>query len=218
MTVHKNNYIVGIIKKNSNQLKNTGTRLTRGLLLLILLILIGVTGYYFIDDYSLVDAIYMTVITVSTVGFGEVIPLSDAGKIFTSLLILGSLGIIAFFITVFSQQLIDMQMRFVFMGQKHKLKLKKMENHVIVVGYGRNGQQVVQQLMDYNELFVVIDQSHKVVADQPNNKLNFIEGDATTDEVLEKAGIHKAKALITSLPIDADNLFVALTARSLNPD
>ncbi len=64
----------------------------------------------------------------------------------------------------------------------------------------------------------MIDQSHKVVADQPNNKLNFIEGDATTDEVLEKAGIHKAKALITSLPIDADNLFVALTARSLNPD
>jgi len=159
----------------------------------------------------------MTIITVSTVGFGEVIPLSDAGKIFTSLLILSSLGIIAFFISVFSQQLIDMQMHFILPGYKQKLKFKKMENHVIVVGYGRNGQQVVQQLKDYNETFVVIDQSHKVVADQPNNKLNFIEGDATTDEVLEKAGIHKAKALITSLPIDADNLFVALTARSLNP-
>jgi voltage-gated potassium channel len=195
-------------------LKSTSIHLIRGGLLLILIIFIGVTGYHLIDDYPLVDAIYMTIITVSTVGFGEVIPLSDGGKIFTSFLILGSLGVIAYFISVFSQQLIEMQMHFHFPGYNQKLNLKKMENHVIVVGYGRNGQQVVQQLINYHEEFVVIDQNHELVLNHPNN---FIEGDATTDEVLEKAGIHKAKALVTSLPVDADNLFVALTARSLNP-
>ncbi len=202
--------------QKTNHLRSTTIQLIRGLLLLVLLILIGVAGYHFIDDYPIIDAIYMTVITVSTVGFGEVLPLSDAGKIFTSFLILGSMGIIAFFITVISQKFIEMQLLFI-PGYKQKLKSKKMENHVIVVGYGRNGQQVVQQLRDYNEEFVVIDQSHDVVVNQLNSKLNFIEGDATTDEVLEKAGIHHAKALVTSLPIDADNLFVALTARSLNP-
>lgn len=186
--------------------------------MLILIIIIGVTGYYFIDNYTLVDAIYMTIITVSTVGFGEVIPLSDAGKVFTSFLILGSLGVIAYFISMFSQQLIEMQMHFHFPGYLQKSNLKKMEKHVIVVGYGRNGQQVVEQLINYSENFVVIDQSHEVVTGQIKSKINFIEGDATTDEVLDKAGIQSAKALVTSLPLDADNLFVALTARSMNPN
>lgn len=160
----------------------------------------------------------MTVITVSTVGFGEVQPLSDAGKIFTAFLILSGLGIIAYFITTISQNLFQNQMSF-FYGAYNKRKGKlKMENHVVVVGYGRNGGQVVNELIDLGNDLIVVDESHEIVINNMGKPVRFIEGDATQDEVLIKADIKTAQALIATLPSDADNLFVVLTARSLNPD
>lgn len=184
---------------------------------LVLLFLFGTIGFMMIDDYSFINALYMTVITVSTVGFREAQPLSDAGKLFTAILILGSLGILTYSISILSQHFFQRQMQFFLTGFYHRNKKKKMNNHVVVVGYGRNGDQIVKELIGSGSDVVVIDQDHNIVINNIGGPSRFIEGDATNDDVLIKADIKNAKALITSLPNDADNLYVVLTARSLNP-
>ena len=183
---------------------------------LITIFIAGIIGFMIIDDYSFVNALYMTVITVSTVGFREAQPLSDGGKIFTALLILGSLGVLTFFITAITQSLFQRQMSFFYTGYNKKNRRTKMENHVVVVGYGRNGDQVVKELMTHSESMVVIDRNHDIVINNIGKRLRIIEGDATDDEILIKADIKTARSLITTLPNDADNLFVVLTARALN--
>ncbi len=186
---------------------------------LIVIFLSGIAGYMFIDDYSFVDAFYMTVITISTVGFREAQPLSDAGKIFTAGLIFLSLGVFTYFITLLTQNLFQRQLSFIYPAfNKRKKRRSKMENHVIVVGYGRNGDQVVKELSAFGSKIVVIDENHELIISNIGTPVRFIEGNATHDEVLLKADIKKARSLITTLPNDADNLFVVLTARALNPD
>ncbi len=180
------------------------------------IILIGVAGFYLIEDYPLIDALYMTIITTSTVGYREVYPLSDAGKLFTVFLIFASIGVLAWFVSNFTQTLFQRQMRFFLPGYNKKLKFKKMENHVIVCGYGRNGSQVVKELQTYGEKVVVIDQNHNLVLSHMGDPVRIVEGDATEDSTLIKADIATAKALISTLPNDADNLFVVITARALN--
>ncbi|UBM62934.1 potassium channel protein [Candidatus Sulfidibacterium hydrothermale] len=184
----------------------------------IILIAIGTSGYMFIESYSWLDALYMTIITISTVGFREVYPLSDPGKIFTMFIILSSLGVVAYFISHLTQRLFKAQLSFFFSGNLKNLKLKKMENHIIVCGYGRNGKQVVEELTAFDEKVIVVDKDHELVVNNATQAFQVIEGDATEDEVLLKAGIARARALIATLPLDADNLFVVLTARALNPD
>ncbi len=187
-----------------------------GLYVLILMV-IGTVGYMIIESYSLIDALYMTVITVSTVGFREVRPLTDPGKIFTIFIILSSLGVLAYFLSNLTQSLFKTQLSFFFGGNLKHLKQKKMENHVIVCGYGRNGSQVVHELTAFGEKVIVIDKDHELVVSKMTEPIQFIEGDSTEDQVLLQAGIDKARSLITTLPLDADNLFVVLTARTLNP-
>jgi voltage-gated potassium channel len=181
------------------------------------IIVIGIIGFMMIDDFSFVNAMYMTVITMSTVGFREAQPLSDAGKLFTSFLILGSLGVLTYFITSITQSLFKRQMSFFYPGFSKRKKNAKMENHVVVVGFGRNGDQVVKELMAFGSNVVVIDENHEIVINNIGRPIRFIEGNATDDEILIKADVKSARALITTLPNDADNLFVVLTARALNP-
>jgi len=188
-----------------------------GLLVLIILI-VGISGYMLIDDYSFVSAIYMTVITIATVGFGEVEPLSDGGRLFTVGLILSSMVVLGYFISILTQNLVHSQLSFFYSGNNKIRSIKKMENHVIVVGYGRNGQQVVDELLSMGSEVVVVDESHEIVINNMGKTFRFIEGDATNDEILIKANIKSAKSLISTLPNDADNLFVVLTARSLKHD
>lgn len=184
---------------------------------LLAIITTGVFGFMIIDNYSIVNAIYMTVITVSTVGFREAQPLSDGGKLFTAFLILMSLGVLTYFITAITQNLFKSQMSFFIGGYNRKTRASKMEKHVVVVGYGRNGDQVVKELLLQSSNMVVVDTSHEIVINNMGRPIRFIEGDATEDEVLIKADIKTARSLITTLPNDADNLFVVLTARALNP-
>jgi voltage-gated potassium channel len=187
-------------------------------LLVFFIITIGVVGYMLIDDYNFVSALYMTVITVSTVGFGEVEPLSDGGKLFTSGLILSSLVVLGYFVSVLTQNLFHSQLSFFYAGNNKNRRIHKMENHVIVVGYGRNGRQVVEELSSMGADVIVVDESHEIVINNMGKPVRFIEGDATDDEILIKANIKSAKSLISTLPNDADNLFVVLTARSLKHD
>lgn len=171
-----------------------------------------------IDDYTFVNALYMTIITISTVGFGEVSELTETGKIFTSILILASLVVLGYFISILTQKLVHTQVSFFYSRNNIKNTLKKMENHIIVVGYGRNGKQVVNELLIIGLKVVVVDENHDLVINNMGRPVRFIEGDATDDEVLIKAGIKTAKSLISTLPNDADNLYVVLTARALKHD
>lgn len=193
------------------------TKILIGVAMIFGIIVIGVAGYMFIEDDGFLNALYMTVITVSTVGFGEVHMLSPEGKIFTMFLIIISFTTYAYALTTISTHFFEGQLKFFLRGYGTKT-IKKMQNHVVICGYGRNGQQVAKEMKAHNHRFVVIDQNHDVVIKNAEKNSGFLEGDATQDEVLLKANIKTAKALITTLPIDADNLYVVLTARALNPN
>lgn len=193
-------------------------RLLYAALLLVLLLSFGTIGFMLIEDFDLLNAFYMTTITISTVGFGEVHELSVGGKIFTIILILTSLGVLTYVVSIVSTQFFEGQLSYVLSGYQKKSIRKKMENHVIICGFGRNGQQAAKDLLAHNHKFIIIDQHKEIIMKNFENKHTFIEGDATQEEVLLEAKIEKAKSLITTLPNDADNLFVALTARSLNPN
>jgi voltage-gated potassium channel len=192
------------------------TKILIGFLLFIIIVVIGVSGYMIIEGDEFLNALYMTVITVSTVGFGEIHNLSPAGKIFTMFLIVSSFTTYAYALTTISTQFFEGQLKFLIKGYGTKA-IQKMQDHVIICGYGRNGQQVAKELKAYHHPYVIIDQNHDVISKNLEIEGNFLEGDATQDEILLKANIHKAKAIITTLPIDADNLYVVLTARALNP-
>jgi len=178
----------------------------------------GVTGYMLIEGDNFLNALYMTVITISTVGFGEIHKLSNPGKIFTMFLILSSFGTYAYAISIITTHFVEGQLADFFTGgRRSKSKVRKMNKHIIICGYGRNGQQAVKELIAHHQTFVIVDNNHDLILHNLGKDVRFVEGDATNDDVLEKANIKGAKALITTLPNDADNLFVALTARALNP-
>ena len=171
-----------------------------------------------IEHFTLVEAFYMTIITVATVGFQEVHPLSENGRIFTALLIITSFGTFAYAITSISQYVLDGEFRNYFKNYRVNTVIQKLENHIVICGYGRNGKQAAQVFKNNKQKFVVIEKSKELFSSFSQTNIDlFVEGDATQDEVLQKAGIEKAKALITTLPIDADNLFIVLSARALNP-
>jgi voltage-gated potassium channel len=191
-------------------------RIFTAIFLLVLVLSIGVLGFRWISNYSWVDAFYMTVITMATVGFGEVVPLDDNAKIFTIFLIFASLLIVGFAISVITEHILSK-------NNIEELKIKRMQktidnfkNHVVVCGYGRNGKQVVKKLMDYKRQFVVIEKNKDTEDRLKSDNIPYIIGNANEDEVLMQAGIDRASTFITALPDDADNLFVVLSTRQIN--
>lgn len=188
------------------------------IILLIVIMLSGIIGFMIIEDYSFFDAFYMTVITVSTVGFSEVQTLSVGGKIFTSFLIITSFGTFAYALTSITKYIVGGEYKAYFKDYKMNMEIEKQENHVIVCGYGRVGSKAVSELRAHNESYVILEQKPELLEKFREQKLHlFLDGNATSDETLLKARIKSAKALITTLPSDADNLFVVLSARELNP-
>ncbi|MBC7694941.1 MAG: potassium channel protein [Burkholderiales bacterium] len=187
------------------------------LLIMFTVWVIGTIGYVLIDNYSWFDAFYMTVITVATVGYGEVAPLSHAGKLFTAFLIITSFGTFAYAVSSITKFVIDGEFNEFFKNRKLSATIDKLSDHIIICGYGRNGRQAAQVLKKHDKRFVVIE-SNAVLTATLNHKFSdlVITGDSTQDDILIKAGILRATALITTLPADADNLFIVLTARNLN--
>jgi len=186
--------------------------------LVILSIAIGTIGYMWLSGYNFVDALYMTVITVTTVGFGELQPFSPEEKIFTIFLILTSITIFGYAVSAFSEYLVSGKLFEQLKHRRVKKQIGYLKGHTIVCGYGRNGQQAILKLGNYNKKFVVVEKKKEMIETLESQGILNIEGDATLDEVLQKAGIEKASFLITALPSDADNLFVVLTASQLNKD
>jgi len=172
-----------------------------------------------IEGYSYADALFMTIITISTVGYSLVKPLSIEGRYFTSILIISSFGTFAYALTAIASYIIDGEFTRHLLEIKKIKKIKKLENHIIVCGYGRNGKQVVQELEASGQEYILIEKFPEVIEKAVlDNCKNYIEGDATNDEILISAGIKRAKALIATLPDDAENVFVVLTARGMKSD
>tara|TARA_R110002072_G_scaffold108026_2_gene234678 strand:+ start:81947 stop:82957 length:1011 start_codon:yes stop_codon:yes gene_type:complete len=192
------------------------SKILGSLFLLVFVFLAGVVGYRMISGYTWVDALYMTVITITTVGFGEVQPLSDTEKIFTSLFILSSIFIVGYAISVITEYLLNKNNIGNLREKKVHKKIESMSDHVVVCGYGRNGKQAVQKLLAYNKSFVIIERNEEIVERFSEERTPFVLGDASEDEVLMKAGIDRATTLICTLPSDADNLFIVLSARQIN--
>lgn len=188
--------------------------------LLFLIGITGITGYMILEGYSLLDASYMTVITVATVGFKEINPLSDPGKVFTIFLIIFSFSIFAYSISTITSHFVEGRLKEFFKGNRKTGRDQKMKDHIIIVGFGRNGMQTTRDLQALNKKVVVIEKNHDLIVahQKERGEVIFVEGDATEDAILEMAGIRRAAALITTLPVDAENLYVVLTARSLEAD
>ncbi|MCB0737231.1 MAG: potassium channel protein [Bacteroidetes bacterium] len=200
---------MGLLKSNPLRFK-----LYLAIWLLIASIFIGTAGYMVVEGWTFMESLFMTVITLSTVGFNEVKPLSDAGRLFSVFLIIGNLGIFTYTITVLTRLLVDGELRDEYLRFQTKKKIRKLKNHTIVCGLGRNGRQACMELHGHGESFVVIEKN-----DIDSSLFNFpimhIKGDARQDHVLQEAGIEHAKALITTLPDDAANVFVVITARHM---
>ncbi|MEQ8924959.1 MAG: potassium channel protein [Fulvivirga sp.] len=193
-------------------------RIVYATLLFLISLSIGAIGYMFLEDFAPLDAIYMAVITFSTVGYNEVNSLSNSGKIFTIVFIIVNLGIFAYTVSVLSSFLFEGELRKVFKHLKSNRGLSKLRNHVIVCGFGKNGSKACEELLKDRKDFVVVEADAEVIRSFPDDKrYHFINGNATLDEVLLEAGIENASTIITSLPEDSDNVFITLTARELNP-
>jgi len=185
--------------------------------LFVAVILSGTAGFIVIEHYTVLEALYMTIITLSTVGYGEVRPLSNGGRIFTIILILANLGTFAYLISQLSSYFLDGEFMKTYKLYQMKKSIKDLKGHVIICGFGRNGQEASQILSSRQKDFVIVEKAKILFNNMPQNIAYHIEADATRDETLLEAGIENATALITTLPDDAANLYVVLTARELNP-
>lgn len=186
------------------------------LLMLLGVLTIGVTGYMLISGDSFIDALYLTVITISTVGFGLNHPLTPEGKIFTIFLIFLSATLYGYVIKVISENIASGTFIVELKHKKMQQKINSLKNHTIVCGYGRNGKQALMKLKKYKQPIVMIELDEEQIAQLEKEKNLVVSGDATDDDVLELAGIKHAKNLIVALPSDADNLFIVLSARQMN--
>lgn len=185
--------------------------------LLLLILIIGTLGYHFIEGWTLFDAMYMTVITLATVGYGETHPLSTYGRLFTIFLIMGGMGIILYGISEITQFLVQGGIAGILRRRKMERTLKKISHHYIICGAGNNGHYVLEELIRTQRKVVVVEKDSKKVQGLLNRGIPTVEGDAATDLALQEAGIEHAAGLVTTLPEDKDNLFVVITARGLNP-
>ncbi len=177
------------------------------------LLLAGMFGYHFIEGWPLLDALYMTIITISTVGFREVEPLSPLGKLFTSILIVTGVGTLAYVGTIVLEAVFE---RGLLGERRNRVEIKRLSDHVILCGYGRMGAVVGEQLEARGIRYVVVEKDPEMLRQLQTRGIRFVDGDATEEKTLLLAGVERARAMATVLPHDADNLFVTLTARGLN--
>ncbi len=182
-----------------------------------ILISVGTIGFYVIggDEWSLIDSFYMTIITMTTVGFGEVHPLSDLGRLWTSFVIVFGVSGFLYMLSEIGAELVEFR---VYKENQKKRKIRKMKNHYIICGYGRMGAVIAKELHDKGYPFVVVELDQDKVDKISALGYQSILGDATIEKTLEEAGIHEAAGIVVCLNNDPDNLFVTLTARSLNHD
>jgi voltage-gated potassium channel len=196
----------------------TGRRITVLVVLSILLTAFGTAGYMLVQNYSFIEALYMTIITLSTVGFTEVHPLDNNGRIFTMILILMGVSFVAFSLAYFSQILLDGNLLETYRRRRLKKKLDQLENHYIVCGYGEMGEIIAGELRKHEIPVAIIESEEPVVARLREKDLPHFAGDATDEDNLIAVGIRRARGLVSVVSKDSENVFIVLTARDLNKD
>lgn len=195
-------------------------RLLLAFVLMSLSLVIGIIGYMIIEGYTVLDAFYMTVVTISTVGYREVKPLTENGKLFTSFYIISNLIFFAFLVSTVAKYFFEGELNKIYNIIMKGREVSKLRGHIIVCGYGRNGRRAALELKNSRKKFLIIENDDHVLERFPDaaKTFNFYIGDATQDEVLIDAGIKRATTIITTLPSDSENVFITLTARTMNPE
>lgn len=196
-------------------------RLTRRIILaaglLVFALIAGTIGFRIIEGYSVFDAFYMTLITITTVGYQEIHPLSRAGRIFNSVLILFGVSAVFFSAGAMTQTIIEMELQDPLNTRRTRRMIDKMENHYIVCGFGRVGRSASYELQRTGAPFLVMDRNEERVERAMHSGMVAVLADSTHDNSLREAGVERARGLIAALATDADNLFVILSAKTLNP-
>lgn len=192
-------------------------RLRLALVAYLITVVIGVVGYVVVADAALLEALYMTVITVTTVGFGEIIDLDPTARIFTIFLILAGVGSAVYAGVSAAEFFVEGHFRNMIEGRRMERAIERLDQHVIVCGYGRVGRHVVADLEHESMPFVVVDDDEAKTDELGEAGYLHIRGDATAEQVLESAGLQQARALVACVQTDADNVLLTLTAKGLNP-
>ncbi len=188
------------------------------LILLLAILAFGTAGYMAFEGASFLDSLYMTVITITTVGYGEVVPLHAPGKVFTMILILIGAGFVLYLFSEITEAMVEGGLKRIFGRGSMEKKVAGLKNHFIVCGFGRIGRVICQILKENNRSFVVIEKDPVEIQKIDDLGYLALDGEASADEVLLKAGIMTAKGLIAVVTSDADNVYISLTARGLNPN
>ncbi len=200
------------------RIRELAGRLRFTVIILLVFLALSTAAFMLVEGWSLGDALYMTIITVTTVGYGEVHPLDGWGRVVASLTVIGGLGILLYVLGAVTELAVETQASGLVRRRRMQNQINQMRGHYIVCGYGRMGQMVARQLVQERMQVVVIDNNADSAELARRRELPVLYGDATSDEVLREAGIKRAHALIASSDSDAGNIFITLSARVLNPD
>jgi len=193
-------------------------RFLRVVYLLVIIIAVGIIGYMTIEGWSFLDSLYMTIITLSTVGYAEVHQLSSAGRIFTIVLIIGGVGSVFYILSTIVQYFFEGQLSNIMGRHRMKDKIANLKDHIIVCGYRRVGREVANVFESEGVPLVVVDMDQKAISKASVDGRLYIQGNATSDEVLKQAGINRARALVAALGSDVDNVYIALSAKGIRPN
>ena len=193
-------------------------RLLWGVCVLAIIIAAGVIGYVVIEDWSVVDALYMTIITVTTVGYDEVHPLTTTGRIFSIFLIVGGVSGALYALTGIAGYIIEGHLGTTLGRRRMERTIAKLKEHFILCGYGRVGQEIARIFTEEGVPFVIVDKDQESIATAEKDGYLYMLGDATSDEVLKEAGIERARGLVIAVGNDADSVYITLSARGLRPD
>ncbi len=184
--------------------------------LVVFILCTGIVGYHLLEGWPWFDALYMTVITMATVGYSEIHPLSFPGRVFTIFLIFGGMGILLYGVTEMTAFVVEGEMTGYLRRRNMKKRIGKLSHHYILCGWGLKGEHVLDELLRTKRDCVVVENDGEKISRLNERNIMVIEGDATQDDVLRAAGIEQAAGLVATLPTDKDNLFVVITARGLN--
>lgn len=203
------------------KIRSKAKKPTIPLLILLVVLVAGTSGYYFLwnePGSTIVDALYMTVITITTVGYGEVKPLDDVGRVFTMIISVAGIGSLFYVLSVWMENLFMYQLYNYSGKRKMSKKISSLEKHIILVGFGRVGKLAAKELALAKEEFVVIDEDFDDASNGEYENIMTIKGDATADETLLRAGVKRAKGMIVTTARSSTNVFIVLSAKVLNPN